>query len=115
MPLNMSVNLSNMGEWAIGKDNGGVSVVAATYSGIKGLKVQLWDYYAYDILNAVYTDATYGWSYASGIAPYVAVQYIREDNVGDDYAGNVQSDFIAGKVGVKVANFDVYGAISHNQ
>lgn len=104
----------NMGEWAIGKDNDGVSVIAATYSGIKGLKLQLWDYYAHDILNAIYADATYGWSYASGIAPYIAVQYIREDNVGDDYAGNVQSDFLAGKVGVKVANFDVYGATSHN-
>ena len=104
----------NMGEWAIGKDNGGVSVIAATYSGIKGLKVQLWDYYAYDILNAIYADTTYSWSYGSGVSPYAAVQYIREDNIGNDYAGSVQSDFIAGKVGVKVANFDVYGAISHN-
>jgi len=105
---------TNMGEWAIGRENNGVSVLGAMYSGIKGLKVQLWDYYAYDILNAIYADATYGWSYGSGIAPYVAVQYIREDNVGDAYASKVQSDFVAGKVGIKVANFDLYGAVSHN-
>ncbi len=105
---------TNMGEWAIGRENSGVSALGMAYSGIKGLKVQLWDYYAYDILNAIYTDATYGWSYASGIAPYVAVQYIHEDNVGDAYASKVQSDFIAGKVGVKIDNFDLYGAVSHN-
>ena len=105
---------TNMGEWAIGNDNGGVSAIAATYSGIKGLKVQLWDYYAYDILNAIYAGGVYEWSYSNGIAPYVAAQYIREDNIGNDYAGKVQSDFVAGKVGLKVANFDVYGAISYN-
>jgi hypothetical protein len=105
---------TNMGEWAIGRDNKGVSVIAATYGGIKGLKVQLWDYYAYDILNAIYAGGVYEWSYSNGIAPYVAAQYIREDNIGDAYAGNIQSDFIAGKVGVKVGNVDLYGAISHN-
>lgn len=105
---------TNMGEYAIGQNTDGVSVAAAIYSGIPGLKLQLWDYYAHDILNAIYAEANYGWSYSSGIAPYAGVQYIKEDNIGSDYAGEVNSDFIAGKVGVKVANFDVYGAVSHN-
>jgi hypothetical protein len=104
----------NMGTSAIGENTSGVSVVSATYTGIKGLKLQLWDYYAHDILNAIYAEANYSWSYSSGIAPYVAVQYIKEDNVGSDYAGKVNSDFIGAKAGVKVANFDLYGAISHN-
>lgn len=104
----------NMGEWAIGRNNDGVSVLAATYTGIAGLKLQLWDYYAWDILNAVYAEANYAWAATGVMAPYVGVQYIREDNVGHDYAGKVESDFIAAKVGVKVADFDVYGAISHN-
>jgi hypothetical protein len=104
----------DMGEWAIGRESDGVSVAAVTYSGIKGLKLQLWDYYAHDILNAVYAEANYGWSYASGIAPYAAVQYIREDNVGNDYAGKVESDFVGAKLGVKFANFDISGAVSHN-
>jgi len=103
--------------WANGqsdKKNNGVSIVAALYNGIPGLKLQLWDYYAHDILNAVYAEANYGWSYANGVAPYMAAQYIREDNVGADYAGKVKSDFIGAKAGMKVANFDVYGAISSN-
>ncbi len=104
----------DMGSYAIGKNTGGVSVAAAIYTGIPGLKLQLWDYYAHDILNAIYAEANYGWSYASGIAPYVAAQYIREDNVGSDYAGEVESSFYGAKAGVKVANFDVSVALSHN-
>jgi hypothetical protein len=105
---------TDMGTYAIGQDTKGVSVAAAIYSGIPGLKLQLWDYYAHDILNAIYAEANYGFSMANGIAPYCGVQYIKEDNIGSDYAGNVNSDFIAAKAGVKVGNFDVYGAMSHN-
>lgn len=104
----------DMGEYAIGRSNGGVSAVAAVYTGVPGLKLQLWDYYAYDILNAIYAEAAYGWSYTSGVAPYVAAQWINERDAGSNYAGKVKSDFVGAKAGVKVANFDLYGAVSHN-
>jgi hypothetical protein len=107
----------DMGTYAIGENTGGVSVAAAIYSGIPGLKLQLWDYYAQDILNAVYAEANYGWSYASGVAPYVAAQWINERDVGSNSVAAVQkveSDFIAAKMGVKVANFDLSAAVSHN-
>lgn len=111
---NQAGDFTDMGKYAVGQNTGGVSVAAAIYSGIPGLKLQLWDYYAHDILNAIYAEANYGWSYTNGVAPYVAAQYIKEDNVGSDYAGEVNSDFIGAKAGVKVANFDIYGAVSHN-
>lgn len=111
---NMVGSFENMGEYAIGKNTDGVTVAAAIYSGIPGMKLQLWDYYAHDILNAIYAEANYGWSYASGVSPYAAAQYIKEDDVGSSYATKVNSDFIAVKAGVKVANFDVYAALSHN-
>ncbi len=107
-------SFTNMGEYAIGQNTDGVSVAAAIYSGIPGLKVQLWDYYAHDILNAIYAEANYGWSYGSGIAPYAGVQYIKEDDAGNEYAGKVNSDFIAAKVGAKIGNCDVSVALSHN-
>jgi hypothetical protein len=97
-----------------GVKNSGVSAVAAIYKGISGLSLQLWDYYAYDILNAIYAEANYGWSYANGVAPYVAAQYIHENNVGADFAGKVNSNFTGAKAGVKAGNFDIYGAVSHN-
>lgn len=110
----------DMGTYAIGDNTGGVSVLAAVYTGIKGLKLQLWDYYAHDILNAVYAEANYGWSYANGIAPYVAVQYISERDVGSNNANaayglnKIESDFVAAKVGTKFGNCDVSVAVSHN-
>jgi len=111
----------DMGTYAIGENTGGVSVAAAIYSGIPGLKLQLWDYYAQDILNAVYAEANYGWSYASGVAPYVGVQWINERDIGSNGVANstnklanIDSDFIGAKVGVKVANFDLSVAASHN-
>lgn len=111
---NQTGDFVNMGKYAIGESTAGVSVAAAIYTGIPGLKLQLWDYYAHDILNAIYAEASYGWSYANGLAGYAAAQYIKEDNIGSNYVGNVNSDFVAGKMGVKVSNFDVYAAVSHN-
>ncbi len=107
----------DMGTSAIGENTLGVSLVSASYTGVKGLKLQVWDYYAYDILNAIYAEASYGWSYTSGIAPYVAAQWINERDVGSNSMAElnkVKSDFMGAKAGVKVANFDLYGAVSHN-
>lgn len=106
---------TDMGTYAIGENTNGVSVAAAIYSGTPGLKLQVWDYYARNILNAVYAEANYGWSYSSGIAPYVAAQWINERDVGNNaIITKVKSDFIAAKVGLKVSNVDVYAALSHN-
>lgn len=104
----------NMGGYAIGNNTSGVTALAAIYSGIPGLKLQLWDYYAYDILNAIYAEANYIRSIGS-IAPYISAQYISERDVGSNMViSKVKSDFTAAKAGLKVANFDIYGAISHN-
>jgi len=111
---NQTGTFTDMGTYAVNQNTDGVSVAAAIYSGIPGLKLQLWDYYAYDILNAIYAEANYGWSMSNGIAPYLAAQWINERDTGNSYAGNVKSDFIGAKAGVKVANFDISGAVSHN-
>jgi len=115
-----SGDFQNMGMAAIGEKTDGVTAAAAIYSGIPGLKLQLWDYYAHDILNAIYAEANYGWKYENGVAPYVGVQYINESDVGSNNANpalklnNINSEFIAAKIGAKIGNFDVYGAVSHN-
>ncbi|MDO9055307.1 MAG: OprD family outer membrane porin [Sulfuricurvum sp.] len=114
---NQTGDFTDMGKYAIGQNTDGVSAVAAIYSGIPGLKLQVWDYYAHDILNAIYAEANYGWSYASGVAPYVSAQWINERDVGSNSVAavkKVESDFIAAKLGVKVASFDVSVAASHN-
>lgn len=114
---NQTGDFTDMGKYAIGVDTDGVSVAAAVYSGVPGLKLQLWDYYAHDILNAVYAEANYGFSMANGVAPYFGAQWINERDIGSNTVAavkKVESDFIGVKAGIKVANFDIYGAISHN-
>jgi len=111
---NQTGDFTDMGVYAVNKNTDGVSVAAAVYSGIPGLKLQLWDYYAHDILNAIYAEANYGLSMGNGVAPYAAVQYIKENDIGSSFAGKVNSDFVAAKLGVKVENFDISAALSHN-
>ncbi|MFA6190744.1 MAG: OprD family outer membrane porin [Sulfurimonas sp.] len=97
----------NMGDYAIGKTTDGVSVVSATYTGIKNLKVQVWDYYAHDILNAVYADADFSWTCLlnDNVKPFVGAQFIQESEVGDKLIGSVNGTYMAAKAGFKVENF----------
>ncbi|MFA6138618.1 MAG: OprD family outer membrane porin [Sulfurimonas sp.] len=97
----------NMGDYAIGKTTDGVSVVSATYTGVKNLKVQAWNYYAHDILNAVYADADFSWTCLlnDSVKPFVGAQFIQESEVGDKLLGNVNGTYMAAKAGFKVENF----------
>jgi len=103
----------NMGTYALGdgKDTSGVTVASATYTGIEGLKVQLWDYYAYDILNAVYGEVSYKMNFGS-IKPFIASQIISESDVGNKYAGDLNGFYWGAKVGAKVDAFTAYVAYS---
>ncbi|MCX6051944.1 MAG: OprD family outer membrane porin [Campylobacterales bacterium] len=104
----------NMGNYAIGKTTDGVSVASATYTGIKNLKVQAWDYYAHDILNAFYADADFSWTCLlnENVKPFVAAQIIKENDVGDKLVGNVKGMYWGAKLGAKVENFIAYAAYS---
>lgn len=104
----------NMGDYAIGKTTDGVSVVSATYTGIKNLKVQAWDYYAHDILNAFYADADYSWACLlnENVKPFAAAQVIKESDVGDKLLNNVEGMYWGAKLGAKVENFTAYVAYS---
>ena len=104
----------DMGEYAVGKSTEGVSVVSATYTGVENLKLQLWDYYAYNLLNLVYAQADYSWTclLSDSVKPYVSGQFIKENNVGDKYAGDVDGMYWGAKLGAKVENFNAYVAYS---
>ncbi len=101
----------DMGTYAVGKDTSGVSIASATYTGIKDLKIQLWDYYAHDILNAIYGEASYKMDLGS-IKPFVASQFISESDVGDSYAGDLSGLYWGAKVGAKIDAFTAYVAYS---
>ena len=101
----------NMGTYAVGKSTSGVSFAAVEYNGIKGLKTRVWDYYAYDIFNAIYADISYSIK-SDGIKPFVAAQIISESDVGKSYLGNLSGFYWAAKVGVNISDFVIYAAYS---
>jgi hypothetical protein len=105
----------NMGTYALGagKETDGVSVVAAAYKN-GNIKAQVWDYYAHDILNAIYADATVSWKclVSDALKPFVSAQVISESDVGDKYAGKVEGMYYAAKVGASIGGFTGYVAYS---
>jgi len=102
-------NFADMGVIALGAgtDTAGVTAGAVIYKGIDNLTLQAWDYYAHDILNAVYLQADYKLS-----ALKLSAQYINESETGDALAGKVDSNYWAVKVGTKVGDLSAYVAYS---
>lgn len=101
--LGLSGEFEDMGEIALGTgaDTDGVTAAAAIYKGIPGLTLQAWDYYAHDILNALYLQADYGWDCLlnSAVKMNASAQYIYESEVGDELAGDVNSNYFGAKLG----------------
>ena len=104
----------DMGWYAIGKETNGVTAGAVIYKGIKNVTLQAWDYYAHDILNALYLQADFKWNclISDKIKPFAALQYINEKDIGDKLAGEVDSDYFGAKIGAKYNNFTFYTAFS---
>ena len=119
-PDNQVGDFVNMGTYAVGTATDGVTVGALTYTGVKNLKVQVWDYYAYDILNAVYGQVDFKWTclLTDSVKPFVSAQIVKEDDVGDKLLKNLGGDgkldsmYWGAKFGAKVENFTAYVAYS---
>ncbi len=109
----------NMGTYAVGESTDGVTSFSAVYTGIKGLKLQISDYHAHDIMNTIYADASYKMKIDS-MTPFVAFQIIKQNDIGDQLLkntaistnGKLDSLYYAIKAGVSVNNFTAYAAYS---
>ncbi|HUH42195.1 MAG TPA: OprD family outer membrane porin [Sulfurimonas sp.] len=112
--LNQTGEFKNVGDYAFGNSTDGITMASITYTGIQNLKLTLWDYYAHDIMNIVYGEADISWSclITDAIKPYAGVQVIKEDSVGDEVGGDINSRYAAAKLGFKVENFDLSFAYS---
>ena len=74
----------NMGYAAIGEHTNGVDALAAIYHDKDlGLKLQVWDYIATDILNAIYAEANYDLKLGDNKL-FVGAQHISEKETGDN-------------------------------
>jgi imipenem/basic amino acid-specific outer membrane pore len=105
----------NMGKAALGdsaKDSG-VSAAAVIYKGVPGLTLQLWDYYAHSILNAVYAQADYSWKCLLNPAATMtgSAQYIKESDMHDTL--NLSSaPYYAVQLATKAGSFNAAVAYS---
>lgn len=118
----LSGDFVNMGTVALGSEDAdgnyvdnetdGVSALAAIYSGIEGLKLQAWDYIAWDILNAAYLQADYSIAMSNSVKLTASAQYINETEIGDALAGEVDSNYLAAKLGVSYGGLSGYAAYS---
>lgn len=106
-------HFSDMGVVALGAgtDTNGVTALAAIYKGIPNLTLQAWDYYADDILNAIYLQGDYGID-AGGAKLKLSVQHINQSDTGDKLAGEVDSQYTAVKLGASVKDLSGYVAYS---
>ncbi|EDZ62254.1 outer membrane porin [Sulfurimonas gotlandica GD1] len=105
---------TNMGTWAVGKETAGVSTVGAIFKN-DNFKVQLWDYYAYDILNAVYAQVDAKWKclLSDSVKPFASVQFIKEDGMGSVASvKDIDSMYWGAKVGAGIGGFKAYVAYS---
>ncbi len=109
-------NFADMGVIALGEgtDTVGVTVGAAIYKGIEGMNLQAWNYYAHDIMNAVYLQADYGWGclLSDGVKMKASGQYIGQSEVGDALAGDVDANYWAAKLSTNVGALSAYVAYS---
>ena len=118
--LNQVGEFKNMGTYAFGESTGGVTMASATYTGIKNLKLDFWDYYAHDIMNTIYAEANYSWKclFTDSIKPFAGIQVIKQDDVGSSVLksqggdGSIDSLYTALKLGAKVKSFTAYAAYS---
>ena len=122
--LGTSGEFENMGTIALGNqdadgnfidnETAGVTAFAAIYTGIEGLKLQAWDYIAWDILNAVYLQADFGWNclLSDSVQMKASAQYINESDIGDAFAASIDSNYFAAKVGASFNALSGYVAYS---
>ncbi|MCH9740244.1 MAG: OprD family porin [Epsilonproteobacteria bacterium] len=111
---NISGEFMDMGEYAVGRNSVGVSALAAIYKGIEGVTLQAWDYYAHDILNAIYLQADASWKckFSDNVKPFASAQYLSQSDIGDKFAGDVDSQYMGVKAGAGVGNVKAYVAYS---
>lgn len=111
-----SGHFQDMGSAAIGVNTDGVTAAAAIYKGLPNTTLQLWDYYAHDILNAIYAqaDVTWGCLFNPDIKMTGSAQLIQESDIGDSLAGNVDSLYWGIQLAAAYGNIKAAVAYSQN-
>ncbi|WP_373001326.1 OprD family outer membrane porin [Sulfurimonas sp.] len=98
----------------IATNTAGMTVIGATYKGIKGLKISLWDYYAWDIANMIYADIDYKFPVVKGTNLTLSAQYLQQSEVGDKLAGTLNYSLMGAKAKIGNKKWSVYAAYNQS-
>jgi hypothetical protein len=101
-------------------DTDGISVFGATYTGIKGAEISVWDYYAYDISNSFYLEGSYGLP-VGGLKMKLLAQYLNQGELGSlvednnqggtqNFADGIDFDLFGIKAVLKGSNWMAFAA-----
>ena len=108
-----STEFVSMTEFAgITTDDKPVTLGGIKYSGVEGLKVQLWDFYAHDYLNNIYFRADYSRKITDNFSGFAAFQYLNQEDVGDKLGGSLDTHMYGVQGGIKTYGFTVTLAYS---
>ena len=86
-------------------DTDGISVFGATYTGIKGVSISAWDYYAHDISNSFYLEGSYGMP-VGGLKMKLMAQYLNQGELGTLVQDNNQTGTLNFADGI---DYDLFG------
>jgi len=121
----------NLGQAAVGKDTEGVTNAMVSFK-MDHFDAKIANDYAWDLYNTVYADAGVNWNCLlnDNVHPFISVQVIKQNSVGEEYLSNVALDdgtgtnnkvngngkvdslYWAAKAGAKYAGMTVYAAYS---
>ncbi len=91
-----------------------VTLAGVIYTGIKGLKLQLWDFYGHEFLNNVYIRGDYSREIKEDLAVFGAFQYLNQHDVGDSVGGAIDTGNFTIMAGIKVRGAKLSLAVSDN-
>jgi len=93
-------------------DSDGITVFNANYKGIKGLKLDFWNYYVDEVANNIYIQA----DKVFPVKDYklaLSGQYLHQSDVGD-FSSNLDFDLYGLKATLKGKGWAVFGAYNHS-
>jgi len=106
---------TNMGHAAgTAESTNGITALNATYTGIKNLKISIWDYYAHDISNNIYAEVTYKMPVMKGTKLALNAQYLSQSETGDKLMGTLNYSMYGAKAHIGNKKWSVYAAYNQS-
>jgi len=102
-----------MGEIAgFDESTNGRTVVGATYTGVKNLKLDAWIYHSDKIANDFYAEAGYKLPLSKGMSVNLSAQYLMQKDTGDSLAGKRDFNMMGAKAAIGTKKWGAFAAMN---